>query len=157
MRNTALLSLGLALVACGQPPMDDGVNPPPLTRTYDLEGTPKPVAASCGSAPGQAKPGDLWAARGDTVDLTIRALKRSPEARGVRVIVSDSSDVSVDPRSTEIDGNGSVTLKVTVSTTASNQPFFYVYGEPYDKDKRTLPGQPRLNFCWEINKPPTTP
>ena len=159
MRLLGIALLGL-LVSCGggtapvTPPTE-----PPAGTLYALEPSLKPIPNSALTTRAPTAE-EFWVGKGKSVTLRINAKQLSPLAKKVRLEVSVSgSGLGVTPLITTLEGSASVDLTVSLDSSVadSDVPYFFVYGFILDANNRPLSGQPRLDFRWNLARPPATP
>lgn len=159
MRLIGVALLGL-VVSCGggTPPVTPPPGPPPGTL-YALEPSLKPIPNSALTT--RAPTADeFWVGKGKSVTLKINAKQLSPLAKKVRLEISVSgSGLGVTPLVTTLEGSTSVDLTVSLDATVADNavPYFFIYGYPLDANNRTLDDQLRVDFRWNLARPPATP
>jgi hypothetical protein len=163
MTRAAVLTLGL-LVACnggGTNPPPGPPPPPPTGTLYKLEPSLKPIpSAELNTRP--PNPDEFWVGKGESKVLTISAKRLSPLARKVRIEISASGAyLGITPITKTLEGNESVDLTVALDNTINPDtepvPYFFVYGYPLGENDRALDDQIRVDFRWNLKRPPTPP
>lgn len=169
MRLLGVALLGL-IVGCGggTPPVTPPPEPPPGTL-YALipSQQPIPCGVGCNQSP---KIGEFWLAKGQNTALTIKAEQRSILTKKIRLEISASGfglGVSVTDGKCTFDnegrcileGSNSAILTVTLdpSVPDNDVPYFYIFGYPLDANGNPLADQIRLDYRWNLAKPPTAP
>jgi hypothetical protein len=147
-----------SLIACGgTQPDPPPVKPPqpPAGSLYALVSTPKNVATGKIAT----KSDELWVDKGSTVQLVISAKRLSPLAKKIRITVSSSgSHLSITPLEQVVTATGNATFDVTVDSSinpaSDPNPYFFVYGYPLGENDSKLDDSIRLDYGWDIKKPP---
>lgn len=120
------------------------VNPPVTIPTdlIQLETSPKPAA--------------FLVARGENKTLTINSKLLSPIVKKIKISVSGSSGVDINPKDFVLTGNTSMDITVTVPQNATNdKPFFRVNGQALDNNNNPVTSNlPSILFQWTV---PVTP
>jgi hypothetical protein len=158
IRPVLLLAIS-SLVACGGTPQPDPPPvkppPPPPGSLYALVSTPKNTPTGKIAT----KPDELWVDKNSSVQLTISAKLLSPLAKKIKLTISGSTaHLSVTPTEQIVTANGNATFTVAVDSsidpTKDQNPYFFVYGYPMGENDRLLDEQIRLDYGWDIKKPP---
>jgi hypothetical protein len=157
IRSTLLLAIS-SLVACGgaipePPPVKPP--PPPPGSLYALVSTPKNTPTGKIST----KTDEIWVDKDSSIQLVINAKLLSPIAKKIKLTISGSTaHLSVTPTEQIVTANGNATFTVTVDSTIDpskdQNPYFFVYGYPLGENDRLLDEQIRLDYGWDIKKPP---
>jgi hypothetical protein len=164
MKRIALtLALGGLLMACnsGSTPNLPPPPPPPPGTLYKLEPSLKPIpSAELNTRP--PNPDEFWVGKGESKILTINARRLSPTAKKVRIEISASGAyLGVTPITKILEGNESLDLTVSLDNTINADtepvPYFFVYGYPLGENDRSLDDQIRLDFRWNLKRPPAPP
>jgi hypothetical protein len=154
-----LLLVVSSLVACGGTPQPDPppVKPPdpPPGSLYALVSTPKNTPTGKIAT----KTDELWVDKNSSVQLIISAKRLSPLAKKIKITVSSSgSHLSVTPIEQIVTATGNATFTVTVDSSINPatdpNPYFFVYGYPLGDNDRSLDEEIRLDYGWDIKKPP---
>lgn len=140
MRYLFLLPI---LMACQTTPPP--VVPPPVvvpTDMIQLETSPKPAT--------------FLVARGENKTLTVNSKLLSPAVKKIKISVSGSSGVEVNPKDITLTGNTSTDLTVTVPADATNdKPYFYVNGQALDNNNNPVVSNGvTIKFQWTVPAPP---
>jgi hypothetical protein len=157
LRPVLFLAISI-LVACGgatpePPPVKPP--PPPPGSLYALVSTPKNTPTGKIAT----KPDELWVDKNSSVQLIVSAKRLSPLAKKIKLTISGSTaHLSVTPTEQIVTANGdatfTVTIDSTIDTTKDQNPYFFVYGYPLGDNDRLLDEQIRLDYGWDIKKPP---
>ena len=138
MRYLLLLPI---LIACQSTPKP--VTPPVEVPTdlIQLETNPKPPKST-----------DFFVTRGANQIVTITSKLLSPAAKKVKINISGSSGVEIDPKDFILLGNTSADITVTVPQNATNdKPFFRVNGQALDNNNNPVTSnQPSILFQWTV-------
>jgi hypothetical protein len=159
MRLLGVALLGL-IVGCGggTPPVTPPLDPPPGTL-YALDPSLKPIPNSALTT--RAPTADeFWVGKGKSVTLKISAKQLSPLAKKVRLEISVSTvGLGVTPLITTLEGSANLDLLVTLDSSAPDNavPYFFINGYPLDANGRTLANPIRVDFRWDVARPPTNP
>jgi hypothetical protein len=153
-----LLMVFSSLVACGgitpdPPPVKPPV--PPAGSLYKLVSTPKNTPTGKIST----KTDEIWVDKGSSIQLVINAQRLSPLAKKIKITVSSSgSHLSVTPIEQVVSATGNATFTVSVDSSINPatdpNPYFFVYGYPLGDNDRSLDEEIRLDYGWDIKKPP---
>jgi hypothetical protein len=147
-----------SLVACGgttpEPPAVTPPAPPPGSL-YTLVSTPKNTPTGKIAT----KTDELWVDKNSSVQLIITAKRLSPLAKKIKLTISGSTaHLSVTPTEQIVTTNGTATFTVAVDSSIDpskdQNPYFFVYGYPLGENDRLLDEQIRLDYGWDIKKPP---
>ena len=160
MRPVLLLAVSSLMGCSGTQPDPPPVKPPvpPPGSLYALVSTPKNVATGKIAT----KPDELWVDKGSMVQLVISAKRLSPLAKKIKITVSASgSHLSVTPAEQIVTATGNATFTVAVDSgfniASDPNPYFFVYGYPLGDNDNSLDDSIRLDYGWDIKKPPVTP
>ena len=138
MRYLLLLPI---LIACQSTPKP--VTPPVEIPTdlIQLETNPKPNV--------------FTVARGASQIVTVTSKLLSPAAKKVKISISGSSGVEIDPKDFTLTGNTSADITVTVPQNATNdKPFFRVNGQALDSNNNPVTSNvPSILFQWTVPAP----
>ncbi len=98
--------------------------------------------------------------KGGSIQLVINAQRLSPLAKKIKITVSPSgSHLSVTPLEQIVSATGNATFTVSVDSSINPatdpNPYFFVYGYPLGDNDRSLDEEIRLDYGWDIKKPPT--
>jgi hypothetical protein len=137
--------LMLFLVACG----GTTIQPSP-------EPIPDPVPTDLIQLEINPKPGVFVVARGASQILTVTGKLLSPAAKKIKISISGSSGVEINPKDFVLTGNTKNDVTVTVPQDASNdKPFFRVNGQALDNNNNPVTSNvPSILFQWTV---PATP
>ena len=139
MRYLLLLPI---LVACQSTPKP--VTPPVEVPTdlIQLETNPKPNV--------------FTVTRGTNQIVTITSKLLSPAAKKVKISISGSSGVEIDPKDFTLTGNTSADITVTVPQNATNdKPYFYVNGQALDTNNNPVVSNGvTVKFQWTVPPAP---
>jgi hypothetical protein len=139
MRYLLLLPI---LIACQSTPKP--ITPPVEVPTdlIQLETNPKPAAFSV--------------IRGANQTVTISSKLLSPAAKKVKISISGSSGVEIDPKDFTLTGNASADITVTVPQNATNdKPYFYVNGQALDSNNNPVVSNGvTVKFQWTVPPAP---
>lgn len=150
-----LLALS-SLTACGggTPEPVKPVTPPPGSL-YSMVSTPKNVATGKIAT----KPDEFWLDKGSSKQLVIDAKRLSPLAKKLQIEASVSgSHLSITPTVQIVSATGTATFTVTIDSSfnvgVDPNPYFFLYGVPLGDNDQKLADQIRLDYGWDIQKPP---
>jgi hypothetical protein len=133
------------LIACQSTPKP--ITPPVEIPTdlIQLETSPKPTV--------------FTVARGANQIVTISSKLLSPAAKKVKISISGSSGVEIDPKDFTLTGNASADITVTVPQNATNdKPYFYVNGQALDSNNSPVVSNGvTVKFQWTVPAPPPAP
>lgn len=157
IRPTLLLVIP-CLVACGgATPEPTPVKPvvPPAGSLYALVSTPKNTPTGKIAT----KTDEIWVDKNSSIQLVIKAQRLSPLAKKIKITVSSSgSHLSVTPIEQVVSATGNATFTVSVDSSINPatdpNPYFFVYGYPLGDNDRSLDEEIRLDYGWDIKKPP---
>lgn len=140
MRYLLLLPILMACQSAPKPIVTPPVEIP--TDLIQLETNPKPNV--------------FVVARGANQIVTISSKLLSPAAKKVKVSISGSSGVDIDPKDFTLTGNTSADITVTVPQNATNdKPFFRVNGQALDNNNNPVTSNvPSILFQWTVPPAP---
>ncbi len=143
MRYLLLLPI---LMACQTTPVKPVEPPVVITDLIQLETNPKPPKSS-----------DFFVTRGANKTVTVSSKLLSPAAKKVKVSISGSSGVEVDPKDFTLTGNASADIIINVPQNASNDvPYFYINGQALDSNNNPVVSNGvTIKFQWTVPAPPT--
>ncbi len=131
------------LIACQTTPPKPIDPPVVITDLIKLETNPLPK--------------DFIVGRGANQVLTITGKLLSPAAKKIKVSISGSSGVDIDPKDFVLTGNSSSDVTITVPQNATNdKPFFRLNGQALDNNNNPVTSNvPSILFQWTV--PPPAP
>ena len=170
MRLLGIALLGL-IVGCGggtapvTPPPE-----PPAGTLYKLEPSLKPIPNSDLNTRAPTAE-EFWVGKGKSLTLTINAKQLSPLAKKVRLEISASgsglglaysangSCVFDNQGRCVLSGSAKAELTVTLEAGVPSDavPYFFVYGFPLNDNNNALSEQLRLDYRWNLARPPAAP
>ena len=142
MRYLLLLPI---LMACQSTPVNPVKPPEPaITDLIQLETNPKPPKSS-----------DFFITRGVNKIIAVNSKLLSPAAKKVKVSISGSSGVEIDPKDFTLTGNASANITVTVPQNASNDvPYFFINGQALDSNNNPVVSNGvTIKFQWTVPAP----
>ncbi len=95
-------------------------------------------------------------AQGANQIVTVTAKMLSPAAKKVKISISGSSGVEIDPKDFTLTGNTSADITVTVPQNATNdKPYFYVNGQALDVNNNPVVSNGvTVKFQWTVPPAP---
>ncbi len=126
------------------------------------QSTPKPVAPPVEvptdliQLETNPKPNVFTVARGTNQIVSISSKLLSPAAKKVKISISGSSGVEIDPKDFTLTGNTSADITVTVPQNATNdKPYFYVNGQALDTNNNPVVSNGvTVKFQWTVPPAP---
>ena len=126
------------------------------------QSTPKPVApivevpTDLIQLETNPKPNVFMVARGTDKIVSISSKLLSPAAKKVKISISGSSGVEIDPKDFTLTGNTSADITVTVPQNATNdKPYFYVNGQALDTNNNPVVSNGvTVKFQWTVPPAP---
>jgi hypothetical protein len=139
-----LLLLIPMLMACQTAPVIVQPPPPPPPKTDLIRLESNPI-----------KQGFVLA-RGESRIIVVMAKLLSPDPKKVKINITSSPGLEVDPPTFTITGNSSANLTVKVPTTGTDdKPFFRISGQALDNNNNPITSNvPEIFFQWDVPKPP---
>ena len=94
-------------------------------------------------------------ARGDSKIIVVTTKLLSPDAKKVKINITSSPGLEVDPPTFVITGNSNANLTVKVPTTGTDdKPFFRISGQALDNNNNPITSNvPEVFFQWDVPKP----